>query len=120
MEEKYVLMLKILFFCCLNIYFLELMVSYDPKCGGLITIMQFLYTTSEGLINNIEFKDGMKFKKRNKPFLFQLLIVIFYFSSTILGNLATSFNISLALLNVFRSASLACNMIIGMLFFGTK
>jgi UDP-xylose/UDP-N-acetylglucosamine transporter B4 len=98
---------KVLLFCSINFYILELMIYIDPKCGGLITILQFLYFTFEGLLKNIKFDYNEKrlyFVERKKPLFFQCIIVFFYFLSTLLSNLSTSYNISLPVISVFRSS----------------
>lgn len=121
---------KIFIGCCTNVIVLELMLNQDSKCGGFITAIQFLVISIQGLFQNLSFKDGIlkilielifkgiiKLKPRVIPLWIHVLLVIFFFGSTIINNIAFGYKISLPLHSIFRSSSLAMNMILGILFF---
>ncbi|KAK9497922.1 hypothetical protein O3M35_003820 [Rhynocoris fuscipes] len=95
--------------CMLNALFLELSVKADPGCGTLITFSQFLFIAIEGFL----FTSKCGTKQRHIPIKSYLFIVGVFFVCNVCNNFAFSFNISMPLHMIFRSASLITNMIMG-------
>jgi len=48
--------------CCFNVITLESILTVQKKCGRLITLIQFIFIASEGLIRNITFHNPIKEK----------------------------------------------------------
>jgi UDP-xylose/UDP-N-acetylglucosamine transporter B4 len=71
----------------------------------------------EGFITNLEFSpSGMpKLKERHIPLTRWFIVVILFYSSSLLNNIAFGYDIPMILHIVFRSASLFANMFMGWL-----
>ncbi|KAJ1330288.1 hypothetical protein BSLG_009424 [Batrachochytrium salamandrivorans] len=113
--------------CCSNVYTLELLVRSAPTSGNLITFVQFLLVSVEGLISNLEFtptsqvgspagrddsswiatwRFPLRLRPRVIPLQKWLLIVAFFLGVSVLNNYALGFSISMPVHIIFRSASL--------------
>ncbi|CAG4955892.1 UDP-xylose and UDP-N-acetylglucosamine transporter [Colias croceus] len=95
--------------CCSNVIFLELVVKEDPGAGNLATFLQFLFIASVGFCTVGKFGTA----KRNIPFKQYLLLVGFFWTSSVANNYAFDFNISMPLHMIFRAGSLMANMAMG-------
>jgi solute carrier family 35 (UDP-xylose/UDP-N-acetylglucosamine transporter), member B4 len=105
--------------CLTNNLTLEYILYKDASCGSLLTICQFLVIILQGTFGRFDFKT-FTMKERSIPILFHIAQVVLFFGSTITSNIAYGYHISLPLMNLFRSGSLAMNLIVGMLLFGLK
>ncbi|XP_026327364.1 UDP-xylose and UDP-N-acetylglucosamine transporter [Hyposmocoma kahamanoa] len=95
--------------CCSNVVFLELVVKEDPGAGNLATFLQFVFIATIGFCTVGKFGTA----KRNIPFKQYLLLVGFFWSSSVANNYAFDFNISMPLHMIFRAGSLMANMAMG-------
>ncbi|XP_075977817.1 ER GDP-fucose transporter [Anticarsia gemmatalis] len=95
--------------CCSNVIFLEMVVKEDPGAGNLATFLQFLFIASIGFCTVGKFGTA----KRNIPFKQYLLLVAFFWTSSVANNYAFDFNISMPLHMIFRAGSLMANMAMG-------
>lgn len=95
--------------CCSNVVFLEMVVKEDPGAGNLATFLQFLFIASIGFVTVGKFGTA----KRNIPFKQYLLLVGFFWTSSVANNYAFDFNIPMPLHMIFRSGSLMANMAMG-------
>ncbi|XP_061715661.1 UDP-xylose and UDP-N-acetylglucosamine transporter [Cydia pomonella] len=95
--------------CCSNVVFLELVVKEDPGAGNLVTFLQFLFIAICGFCTVGKFGTA----KRNIPFKQYLILVGFFWTSSVANNYAFDFNISMPLHMIFRAGSLMANMAMG-------
>ncbi|XP_048478450.1 UDP-xylose and UDP-N-acetylglucosamine transporter [Plutella xylostella] len=95
--------------CCSNVVFLELVVKEDPGAGNLVTFLQFLFIAVIGFCTVGKFGTA----KRNIPFKQYLLLVGFFWTSSVANNYAFDFNIAMPLHMIFRAGSLMANMAMG-------
>lgn len=95
--------------CCSNVVFLEFVVKEDPGAGNLATFLQFVFIATIGFCTVGKF--GMA--KRNIPFRQYLLLVGFFWTSSVANNYAFDFNIAMPLHMIFRAGSLMANMAMG-------
>ncbi|RVE44707.1 hypothetical protein evm_010665 [Chilo suppressalis] len=95
--------------CCSNVVFLELVVKEDPGAGNLATFLQFLFIAIMGFCTVGKFGTAA----RNIPFKQYLILVGFFWSSSVANNYAFNFNISMPLHMIFRAGSLMANMAMG-------
>ncbi|KAJ2948885.1 hypothetical protein O0L34_g5814 [Tuta absoluta] len=95
--------------CCSNVVFLELVVKEDPGAGNLATFLQFVFIASLGFITVGKFGTA----ERHIPFKKYLLLVAFFWTSSVANNYAFNFNISMPLHMIFRAGSLMANMAMG-------
>ncbi|XP_013193419.2 UDP-xylose and UDP-N-acetylglucosamine transporter [Amyelois transitella] len=95
--------------CCSNVVFLELVVKEDPGAGNLATFLQFLFIATIGFCTVGKFGTA----KRNIPFKQYLILVGFFWTSSVANNYAFDFNISMPLHMIFRAGSLMANMAMG-------
>ncbi|GBP21717.1 UDP-xylose and UDP-N-acetylglucosamine transporter [Eumeta japonica] len=95
--------------CCSNVVFLELVVKEDPGAGNLVTFLQFLFIAFVGFCTVGKFGTA----ERNIPFRKYLLLVAFFWTSSVANNYAFDFNISMPLHMIFRAGSLMANMAMG-------
>lgn len=110
MHWKAVLAISFVFIgCCSNVVFLELVVREDPGAGNLVTFLQFLFIACIGFCTVGKFG----FSERKIPFKKYVLLVGFFFTSSVANNLAFAFNIAMPLHMIFRAGSLMANMAMG-------
>ncbi|XP_072948962.1 UDP-xylose and UDP-N-acetylglucosamine transporter [Epargyreus clarus] len=95
--------------CCSNVIFLELVVKEDPGAGNLATFLQFLFIAIIGFCTVGKFGTG----ERKIPFKQYILLVGFFWISSVANNYAFDFNISMPLHMIFRAGSLMANMAMG-------
>lgn len=95
--------------CCSNVVFLEMVVKEDPGAGNLATFLQFLFIATIGFFT----VGKLGTAKRNIPFKQYLLLVGFFWTSSVANNYAFDFNISMPLHMIFRAGSLMANMAMG-------
>lgn len=87
--------------CCANVYSLERLISKDNSAGSLITFTQFLLIALTCMS-----------KSRVIPVKTHVLIVVLFFFSSLINNVAFSFNIPVPLHIVFRSLSTPISMLL--------
>lgn len=97
--------------CASNMVFLELLVKQEPGIGTLVTFLQFLFIAVHGFIFTMKFGTV----KRNIGFKDYLLLVVMFYLTNVLNNMAFNFNIPVPLHMIFRSGSLIANMIMGII-----
>jgi len=103
--------------CCSTIIALENIVSIRSNSGNLVTLCQFLFVSLEGLFKRIHFnnpKTGKKFitmEKNVVPIYYWVIMVLMFFSSSLLNSWAFYYQISVPLHIIFRSGSLLMNML---------
>ncbi|KAL1492348.1 hypothetical protein ABEB36_010608 [Hypothenemus hampei] len=95
--------------CMLNNVFLEYIVKLDPGAGHLITFLQFTFIAIHGFIFTSKFCTV----KPNVPFREYLILVSFFFATSVVNNWAFAFNIPVPLHFIFRAGSLIANLIMG-------
>ncbi|CAN7988374.1 unnamed protein product [Ixodes hexagonus] len=88
--------------CCTNVIFLELLVKEQPGCSNLITFAQFLFISVEGFIF------ATHFGKRRPvvPLKHYVMLVVMFFLVNVANNNALSYDISMPLHMIFKSARL--------------
>lgn len=107
--------------CCSNAYALEMLVTDAPTSGNLITFAQFTLVATEGLITNLDLSSGLpKLKPRMIPLSRWLVMVVLFFFSSQLNNMAFAYKIPMTLHIIFRSASLIANMLLGVIILGKR
>ncbi|KAJ1962574.1 golgi uridine diphosphate-N- acetylglucosamine transporter, partial [Dispira parvispora] len=121
--------------CCSNVYTLESIVTRNPNAVTLLTFAQFLVMACDGLVRHLEWNSGnqdaqhpprkqltlgvwprLRLKTRVVPLRKWFVMVVLYFTVSILNNWALAFHISVPLHIVFRSGGLVMNMVVGYLF----
>ncbi|KAI8100021.1 UAA transporter [Halteromyces radiatus] len=107
--------------CCSNVFALEVLVTDAPKSGNLVTFAQFLFVALEGIRHQLEWGTyGPRFKKTVVPIYNWVLLVILFFTVSVLNNLALGYHISVPLHIIFRSGGLIVNMIMGAIILGKR
>lgn len=121
--------LPMLFFifggCCTNVFTFEKILAETPQATHLITFVQFLFISIEGLYQNFDAEKGtlcrLFLKQNTIPLRRWLLHVVFFFVTSNLNNYAVSLpNISIPIHVILRSSGTIFTMILGGLFFGKK
>ncbi|KAJ7357777.1 hypothetical protein OS493_023254 [Desmophyllum pertusum] len=97
--------------CCSNVIFLELLVREVSSCVNTITFCQFLFIAVEGFI----FTANFGFKKPVIPIRNYVMMVVFFFSTSVINNYALNFIVFMPLHMIFRSGSLVANLVLGMI-----
>jgi len=109
--------------CCVNNIALELVVKADKGCGVLLTFLQFAVVSLEALPSQLQRSKTFPYIKltpRIVPVSVYLGMVLLFWSSSTLNNLAFYFNISLPLNTIFRSSTMVCNVLLGVLFLNKR
>ena len=94
-----------------------------PKSGNLITLSQFLAVSLVGLFNNLERGSNCffpRFKPRVIPIKNWIIMVLLFWTISILNNHALGYRISMPLHILFRSGSLIISMVMSWTFFKRK
>ncbi|KAJ8923816.1 hypothetical protein NQ315_010398 [Exocentrus adspersus] len=102
--------------CMLNNIFLEYIIKLDPAAGHLITFCQFLFIALHGFIFTSKFGTV----KPKIPFQDYLILVAFFYITSVVNNWAFAFNIPVPLHMIFRAGSLIANMILGIVIIKRK
>lgn len=97
--------------CASNMVFLELLVKAEPGIGTLVTFLQFLFIAVHGFI----FTTKIGSVKRNIGLVDYILLVVMFYLTNVLNNMAFDYNIPAPLHMIFRSGSLIANMIMGII-----
>ncbi|ORX79605.1 UAA transporter [Anaeromyces robustus] len=112
--------------CCSTIIALENIVSVRKNSGNLVTLCQFLFVSIEGLFKRIKFHNPFKtgklitMEKNVVPIYIWAIMVLMFFSSSLLNSWAFYYQISVPLHIIFRSASLLMNMLFSALLLKKK
>ncbi|RIB09820.1 UAA transporter [Gigaspora rosea] len=103
--------------CCTNVIALErllALVIVRNSFRNLFTLAQFLFIAGEGLLYNLDFSTPIpQLKERNVPLYRWFLLVIMFFTVSVLNNIAFGYKISVPLHIIFRSGGLIVSMILG-------
>ncbi|KAK9877224.1 hypothetical protein WA026_016972 [Henosepilachna vigintioctopunctata] len=97
--------------CGLNNIFLEYIIKLDPGAGHLITFCQFLFIAIHGYIFTSKF--GSVQPKISRKYY--LILVIMFFTTSVVNNWAFDFNIPVPLHMIFRAGSLIANLLMGVI-----
>eukprot|EP00118_Oscarella_pearsei_P011944 m.84117 g.84117 ORF g.84117 m.84117 type:complete len:360 (+) comp36385_c0_seq4:53-1132(+) len=97
--------------CCLNVVFLELLIKEAKGSGGIITFFQFLFVAAEGFVFTSKFGQ----KRPDIPVKAYLLLVMVFFTVSLVNNYVLNFNVPMPLHMVIKSGSLVANMALGVL-----
>jgi len=95
--------------CMLNNVFLEYIIKLEPGAGHLITFLQFVFVALHGVIFTSKFGTV----KPKIPLREYLILVTFFFITSVVNNWAFAFNIPVPLHFIFRAGSLIANMVMG-------
>lgn len=95
--------------CMSNMVFLELLVKNDPSVGSLTTFLQFAFIALYGFIYISKFGTV----KAHIPIMEYVSLVIMFFLTNVMNNMAFDYKIPVPLHMIFRSGSLIANMIMG-------
>ncbi|KAI3378172.1 hypothetical protein SNEBB_004833 [Seison nebaliae] len=101
--------------CCTNVYFLETLVKMQQGVGNIVTLAQFVFVSSIGLSKRLIFRENNQKSIffSHIPIMEYVKIVLLFTIVSILNNYALSFDIAMPLHMIFRSGSLICTMILG-------
>jgi UDP-xylose/UDP-N-acetylglucosamine transporter B4 len=122
--KEWILVFSLIFGgCCSNFYALEELVRSVPQSGHLVTLSQFIFVSLLGLPSHLSFikiggitlPNGLK--PRAVPLSNWIVMVILFWSVSILNNWALGFSIPVPFHIIFRSGSLMVSMLMGFLFF---
>ena len=80
--------------CCSNVFTLEIITNNIKNSGNLITFSQFLAVAVLGFPDAFDFTKN-KFKKPIIPLIHWLGIVLLFWSSSLLNNVALDYQISM-------------------------
>ncbi|KAI0229823.1 UDP-xylose and UDP-N-acetylglucosamine transporter [Lamellibrachia satsuma] len=97
--------------CCSNLVFLELLITESPSSGNLITFVQFVFISFEGLFFTSKFFT----RKPAIPISTYVFMVAQFFIVNVANNYALNFNIPMPLHLIFRSGSLIANLVLGVI-----
>ncbi|KAN0060579.1 golgi uridine diphosphate-N-acetylglucosamine transporter [Thecaphora frezii] len=117
--SEWILVLSLIFGgCCSNAWALELSTTQLPSSGTLITFAQFLTTTLFCLPSHLYYPSHRSswlphLRPRAVPLSRWIVQVAFYFSTSLLNNMAFACHIPMPVHIVFRSGGLVINMILG-------
>lgn len=106
--------------CCSNVLTLEKIVKEYPDSGHLVTFVQFLLVSFEGLFYFYDPTSLYLLKKPKIPLSRWILPVFLYFTISILNNAVWAFNVSIPIHIIFRSAGTVTTMLTGWLFMNKK
>ncbi|KAF7726900.1 golgi uridine diphosphate-N- acetylglucosamine transporter [Apophysomyces ossiformis] len=107
--------------CCSNVFSLEILINDAPKSGHLVTFGQFAFVALEGLRHHVEWgRFGPRLKPTVVPLSRWFVLVLLFFTVSVLNNLALGYRISVPLHIVFRCGNLIINMIMGILLLGKR
>ncbi|KAK6205136.1 UAA transporter [Scheffersomyces amazonensis] len=111
--------------CCTNVFVLENLFKNNHSeygLGSIITFSQFLFVSLISYFANTDFKSSnwryLYLKQTNIPVKKWGILVIMYFTVSILNNQVARFNITIPVHIIFRSCGTVVTMIIGYLFAG--
>lgn len=102
--------------CCSNVCTLESIVSELPNAGLLVTFVQFVFVSVEGLLHFAEIKNGLpRLQPRNVPIKEWLIPVGLFFIVSVLNNKVWAYDVSVPVHIVFRSSGTVTTMLVGLL-----
>lgn len=97
--------------CMTNVVFLEHLIKIDPSAGTLVTFSNFSFVSIMGAFTWWQFG-----KNTNQvPMKWHLILVALFWSVNYTNNLAFKYSIPMTLHTIFRSGSLASNMLMGVI-----
>jgi len=97
--------------CGFNVFFLEHLVKFSPGCGDLVTFSQFFFTAAFRFVTVTKCGTVPPVVPLREYFF----AVLLYFASSLTGNLAFLFNISMPIQMIFKSGSVMASMLLGIL-----
>eukprot|EP00124_Ichthyophonus_hoferi_P003226 Ihof_evm1s268 gene=Ihof_evmTU1s268 len=102
--------------CCTQAIAMETVISRQPTSGMLVTFAQFVFTSGISLAK--WYLIGCPYP-RIPLYHYAAMVVIFFLTSS-LANVALAYQITLPLQMIFRSGSLVTNMILGIILLGKR
>lgn len=107
--------------CCSNVFSLETLINARPLSGHLITFSQFLFVSSIGIYHQLDFTHRWpRLRQTVIPIQYWFVMVLLFWSVSVLNNYALSFRIPMPLHIIFRSGSLIVAMLVSLLFFNQR
>eukprot|EP00123_Amoebidium_parasiticum_P021735 comp72771_c0_seq1/m.48175 comp72771_c0_seq1/g.48175 ORF comp72771_c0_seq1/g.48175 comp72771_c0_seq1/m.48175 type:complete len:348 (-) comp72771_c0_seq1:184-1227(-) len=96
--------------CCTQALAMETVISFRPSAGMFVTFSQFLFTSCITMTQWVA--NGCP--RPIIPLYHYAAMVLMFFCSSALANVALGYQVSLPLQMIFRSGSLVTNMLMGM------
>lgn len=124
--KEWVLVITFIFTgCCSNVFALESLIKSVPKSGHLITFAQFVFVSLLGLGPQLDITRIStvlpimipRLKERKVPIKYWSVMVVLFWSVSVLNNYALSYRIGMPLHIIFRSGGLLVSMVVGFTFF---
>lgn len=101
--------------CCSNVFTLEAIVKDIPDSGSLITFVQFLFVSIEGLFHFVDFSQPFFLRPSKAPYSRWAVSVLLFFLVSVINNYVWKLHISVPLHIIFRSGGTVITMILGVL-----
>lgn len=101
--------------CCSNVFTLEAIVKDIPDSGSLITFVQFLFVSIEGLFHFVDFSQPFCLKPSKAPYFRWAVSVLLFFLVSVINNYVWKLHISVPLHIIFRSGGTVITMILGVM-----
>lgn len=101
--------------CCSNVFTLEAIVKDIPDSGSLITFVQFLFVSIEGLFHFVDFSQPYCLKPSKAPYSRWAVSVLLFFLVSVINNYVWKLHISVPLHIIFRSGGTVITMILGVI-----
>lgn len=99
--------------CCSNVFTLEAIVKDIPDSGSLITFVQFLFVSIEGLFHFVDLSQPWLLKPSRAPFRRWAVSVLLFFLVSVINNYVWKLHISVPLHIIFRSGGTVITMLLG-------
>jgi solute carrier family 35 (UDP-xylose/UDP-N-acetylglucosamine transporter), member B4 len=118
-KEWLLVLLFIFSGCCSNVFALESLIKSIPSSGHIITLSQFIFVSLAGLTTQLELSAFYipKLKTRKVPIKNWGVMVMLFWSVSVLNNYALGYRIGMPLHIIFRSGGLLVSMVVGFTFF---
>ncbi|AOW05894.1 UAA transporter [Yarrowia lipolytica] len=101
--------------CCSNVFTLEAIVKDIPDSGSLITFVQFLFVSIEGLFHFVDFSQPFFLKPSKAPYSRWTVSVLLFFLVSVINNYVWKLHISVPLHIIFRSGGTVITMLLGVI-----
>lgn len=110
--------------CCSNACTLESIVTQLPNSGVLVTFIQFIFVSVEGLIHFLSFRNPRTnevyfipriYYKPVVPISRWILPVLLFFAVSVLNNWVWAYDISVPVHIIFRSSGTVTTMLLGLM-----
>ncbi|KAG5365762.1 UDP-N-acetylglucosamine transporter yea4 [Yarrowia sp. B02] len=101
--------------CCSNVFTLEAIVKDIPDSGSLITFVQFLFVSIEGIFHFVDFSQPFFLRPSKAPYSRWAVSVLLFFLVSVINNYVWKLHISVPLHIIFRSGGTVITMLLGVL-----